>query len=372
MAQKISATSLRLGTTQLWKFETNPNYYSDSNAGYVFLYCYVKHELKKQKIFLVDAQKQNKKIHNTLNLAVFIPAPIQAKKRRTRKLKTLKTRKYNTRPFKYKRKRKYKKKRKIRLVVRLKAPLAPVRKYPRKKLARIFRKLRNTLIFNTGASRACRTFSYFQLKQKSLKRKVYCYNYRTVKKLFRLRLKRRRVNLKRVKKFLKLKKLAYNLEFKIQKFFKQTWIINLRDARELIKRRSKKQLARLKNKLRYSMRRFYLLDEVAEITNIAFDLKSASFLTEYIADKITTEKRINYFIRFLLIILKTGFDIKKNLKALKIEIWGKRFKSGRTKKTQLICGSLKLSSIKYAAYENVVHAFTRFGTFGLRTILIKK
>lgn len=165
--------------------------------------------------------------------------------------------------------------------------------------------------------------------------------------------------------------MACNLELKINKIFKINTRVNLKDALNYLSVKSTRTSKRLEKKLS-KFRNLSFFQEIIQIIGVAFEFKSSQLLADYIAEKINVQKRINSFIKPLEYILKQNFIIRKNLFALKLEIWGKRFKSGRTRKTRIVCGPLKTSTISYPAYESIAHAFTRFGTFGIKLIFIQK
>jgi len=371
MAQKISASSFRLGGTQLWKFESNPNFYSNSSSSYLFIYFFLKQELKKSNCFIVDTKKAELKNKSKLSIILFSPINPKLRKKgfRKTKIKFSKTHIRKGNKSKLKKKKKLNKKN-TKLFTKITAGSAHL-----KNLAQRLAYFKNPKIGPANKMYAyglgiCTTSSNFRLKQKPLKQKMHFNNYAGIKNNRRILIKRRSAVAK-FQKNIKLKKLACLLECRVKSVFGLTYTILLKDVRSILSSRSNRQLAKIKKKLYKNTRRVPYFDEILDVVAISFDFKSSSFMAEYIAHKVSTEKKINPLIKALTLAIKNTFDLKKNIFALKLEVWGKRFKSGRTKKTKLVCGSLKLSTASFPAYESLTHAFTRFGTFGIRVILIK-
>lgn len=343
MAQKVNATAFRLGSTQLWKFETNPSFYTSSNINFLFVFSFLTSEFKKKDLSIVDLKKESLKNNNNLFILLYKTKPTikNFKKLNFRGLKYTKTIRNNLK----------------------KTILTWIEKTLKRKLY-VYSNVNNKINSSNDVS-------IFRLKQKLLNKKILNENFDYGREIKKLYCKKIIPTFSKIGNLMDLKKLSYTLEIKLNQTFKTNYQIQLVDVKTKLTQKTLQLFSKIKRRLK-RISRMPLFEETCEIVSISFKFKSPQFLTNYVSSKLSTQKRVNTFLKPLDSILKENFMLQKNLIGLKLQVWGKRFKSGRTKKSKLTCGSLKTSTLRYCAFESLTHAFTKFGTFGIRLLFISK
>lgn len=337
MGQKVNPNIFRLGINKLWKSDSAITKHKNSSLNNLFIYLTLKNELSKKQLILSDFKIRN--VSKTFE--ILIQALVYFKIKTVRK--------------KYKWWRRFRKKDILKNNFKLKFFIFILKKTKKKKNYILKKKFKINNFWN-----------FFLVYKKNKKQKFKINSF--YRKKYYWKKRKNKIKLIKIKNLLKINKLAYRIEKKINFMYNKSVKVQIINVLNTLPKRNKKINNRIFKQL-FRFKRNPALKDFISIISVCLHTRQIGLLSEFISSELQKTNRLGQILKIISNILKKQ---KKyfSFRGFKISMWGKLNKAGRSKKRIISLGDLSFQTLQYNINQSLVHCNTRYGVVGIRLSII--